>query len=256
MVLAKQSDLKNEKLAGKVKQIKYEEYDASEYDGKITMERPKKNKIRVVKYNENGNMTESLTLNNSGGVIYKELYKYDNNSNKIQVDIYQGSEVLSWIAFLKYDENGNKIEQVMYKPSTNVEEFVTYFKYDNIGKLIEEYSPVKSTKLKYDSLGNCIEKGIYNGKILTKRFFYKQDENKNIVETLETDASRNPINKYNYKYNTNGLIVERLNFHGKANKFECKDVYTYEYDNLGNCIKKISRENGNYTVSIYEIQYY
>jgi YD repeat-containing protein len=240
----------------KVKQVKSLEFNASQVDGKIEKEN-RTGEISITKYNEDGNIYEGLTVDIKGHVLNKVTYNYDNNGYRTEANYYKEDTKLISNVIYKYDEAGRIIEKIDYTPGKEAHlTYLTDYKYDNNGNLIEVRAPMVTEKFKYDSLNQRTEFRRFFQHELSRTFFYKYDEKGREVESTEIDEKLVPIQTLKYKYNTDDLIIETLVYKGKANKFDCKQTYSYEYDKTGNIVKEISFEYGKYTMSIREIEYY
>lgn len=141
-------------------------------------------------------MTVKSIINYSKDYSVQTIDYYDNSKSKIKIDWYTEDGKLSSRTLFKYDDNHNIIEENIYTSYGNLyaktqniyntEGYKTesistckselrndYYKYDDFGNKIEEYSNKKSIlvnkyiyKYKYDSQNNWIERVCYlNGKL-------------------------------------------------------------------------------------------
>ncbi|HXU27045.1 MAG TPA: hypothetical protein VN698_07425 [Bacteroidia bacterium] len=252
----KKNNLEAAGYLGKVKQVKYLEYNASEVNGKIEKEN-RTGEISITKYNEDGNVYEAIAVDIKDHVLNKVTYNYDNNGYRTEANYYNEVNKLTGNNIYKRDEEGKLIQEIHYTPGLEAHlTYLTDYKYDNNGNLLEVRQPSFTQKYKYDSLNQRIEYRRFYQNEISWTLFYKYDEKGREIESVEIDEKLVPTETCKYKYNTDDLLIEKLVFKGKANKFESKHTFTYEYDKTGNIIKKISFEYGKYTMNIREIEYY
>jgi hypothetical protein len=162
------------------------------------------------KYNEKNKLLEFKEYKSSGKILYQRNYKYDQYGNEVEY-VFRSEDSYS-ITNKIYNTNNQIIEKKVFSDLTNSISIDRY-KYNVEAKLIEENhifngSPLSKVKITYNSKGK-------------KASITKYDWNNNISET-ET-----------FVYNSDGALIEQVfnNEHKKIYK-------SYEYDHIGNWIKK------------------
>lgn len=98
---------------------------------------------------------------------------------------------------------------------------------------------VYQRKLRYNSKGNPLKITEWgsSGQVLV-RMFFKYNRNKQVVQVrFHRDSRFLRKRKTQYVYNDRGFISETRNFSIYEPKY-FTSIYTYEYDNFGNWIKK------------------
>ncbi|HTA62393.1 MAG TPA: hypothetical protein VK835_08055 [Bacteroidia bacterium] len=252
----KKNNLEASGYVGKVKQVKFLEYNASEVNGKIEKEN-RTGEISITKYGEDGNVYEAVTVDIKDHILDKVVYSYDNSGYRTEANYYKEGTKLTRNIIYKRDEEGKLMQEIHYTPGIEAHQtYLTDYKYDSNDNLLEVRQPSFTQKYKYDSLNRRTEYRRFFQHELSWTLYYKYDEKGREIESVEIDEKLVPTETRKYKYNADDLLIETLVFKGKTNKFESKCTYTYEYDKTGNIIKEISYVYGKYTMSIREIEYY
>jgi len=213
----------------------------------------------TARYDENGNVIERNIFKSDGSLKEKSTHRYDENGNVIEWNDYGRDSILTGKSTSRYDENGNMIEEITYY-SFSIHEFKITYKYDKKGKMLEknEYnnstnSLEKSSFYKYDRNGNKKERITYTydldgNRIYDGKHTYKYDAKGNKIQwkMFRPNRKLKPVLKYTYKYDAKGIIKEENRYDAFAgrNFTSCniKFIYIYEFDNNGNCIKRICIE--------------
>jgi hypothetical protein len=211
----------------------------------------------------------------------KEEYEYDKHNNLIiKIEKNFRKDFVEETLY-KYDSNNNLIEEGhCFKPKG--EKDCKYkplygFKYDQQNRLIKEFqltqfSPHNTDQIfKYDANGNEIEAigyYIYQDKepIVGYQFKYEYNEYGNKTKDVEVigkyrrlrfDKYKTEVTKYDKFQNIK--LEEYLTESGTAIKVV---VYDYVYDNIGNWVKKETKEGKTHEdletleVTVREIEYY
>jgi len=151
----------------------------------------------LFKYNDKGYLIEELHYNSEGNLSTRYTYKYDIN-NLIESNWYKGDGKLDMKIINKYDSKGNKIEDKTYDSKGNITSTETFIYNDN-RKIIERKNKdfIDSIYLKYiykyDSIGNIIEKTLYNlNGVIELKWNYKYEYDK-IGNWIKMISLRNDI---------------------------------------------------------------
>ena len=200
-----QSEAKEENLKGEVKKI----VDESE---NITDDASKKNRriSEVSEYDKNGNL------------IRKTRIDYRGNPDSITVYGFIDGKRVSKSGYVKYPYNPPPpmaLPTAQAEPAFDSRFSMSYEKKYKAGKLIET--------ILYAS----------NGKIITRTTYeYKDNQYEQSVYTADGKLNQ----KYIYKIDKYGQILERFDFDILPNKpyGDKKYSYVYEFDKKGNWIKK------------------
>jgi len=209
------------------------------------------------KYDSKGNLTEESQPNFS-----KIVYKYNEQNKLIDKSEYKkyikGFQLESKDIF-KYDERGNQIEWASYKGDGSLYS-KTQYKFDSNNNLIELLykspdgkSDSRVTK-KYDVSGNEIEYSSYDSKgRLSDHSSKKYNDNGTVSESYRS---------YSYESDPNTKYTEIYRSDNNGNQIEysfgtSRTTYKYEFDKLGNWLKKTEFQNDKATsVTERTIQYY
>lgn len=212
-------------------EIEYYEYDNYGNLTKKTSHNFRKNFVeeRIFKFDLKGNIIEEgqcMKSNGNGECTYKPLFGFEYDNQNRQVREFQLAQFSphNTDQIYKYDANGNKIESIGYYIYPNKEPIIGYqFKYE------------------YDELGNKTKDIEVIGK-------YRR---------LGFEKYKTEITKYD-KYQ-NIKLEEYLTESGEPIKVV---VYNYDYDKLGNWIKKEKKEGKTHNdlelieITTREIEYY
>ena len=257
------NDLQKESLKGNVKQVKQNNYFVLEKFGEVVQGSKKiTEKDNYLKlYNEKGNKAEWFIYVMGTERYQKHVYKYIDSLSRIDEDLYRPDGSLDWKYIYKYDEKNNLIEENWYNADGRLckrgkFKYDTKFNkteanyYDGDGNLNCKYI------YKYDDKGNQVEENMYNASDkLNWKHIYKYDDKGNLSENYEYK----PDGKLKWgvvsKFDEMGNPTEKNTY--KANgSMDSRRISSYEYDKFGNWIKKISKEDTDYTMTIREIEYY
>lgn len=215
---------------------------------------------KVITYDNKGNKLTENESNEKGEVRVKESFKYDDKNNLINKDTQFFDGNLDAKTVFEYDKKGNLIKQHLYREGSWLTEI--YSKRIENGITIKEIQS-KSEKqkkekkiLKYNDKGNVIEESEYDAKgNLLERITYKYDaEGREIEVNWENPNGFLVYSKYIKTYNDRGILsgVKYVYPNGNIEQY----VYSYEYDNQGNWIKKILYINDRPSITERKIEYY
>ena len=271
-----ENDLKKYHLKGKVKSFSEISYKAVMNSGKIVKgERSRAfgdNDV-YVKFNKKGYVIEKKFYKKDT-LDYREEFKYDKNDRIIEKIGYGPDGSFYWRYVNDYDSNGNKTTLTSYESDGTIDWFYTY-KYDKHNHLIEEtsYNSDKSLDYKitynYDDKGNMIEKNMYkpdgsldyrhtktyykNGKVIEEKIYKKSKLFWKEVNKYDKSGNKVEYHLYNsdgilddiitYKYDDKGNEIESILRNSEGAIID-KAINQYEYDNVGNWIKKIEIPDG------------
>lgn len=176
-----------------------------------------------------------------------EYQSYKGNSERIHTEIENGKIISKKINTL--NKYGNSI---MTHDEDGVLLFTSEYKYDKSNRIIEIYDckiggENHTFKYLYDDAGKLIEKKIINNLGYTDDYSYYYEEN-NLIKTLY---------KCNYKlvFVEDIGIVKELKEKSDSMK-EFITLYNYEFDAVGNWIKKIeTKSSGDTSVKKRTITY-
>lgn len=265
--------------------------DRSDDNGTVTFTDSSVGEPVVYKINENYQVTDVLYKDGT-----KESYKYDKNGNKNEVSMRDGTVIKQTFdsennlkeSYVKGQENSkteynydakNRLERLvrsgrlletyeyntsnlMVKKTIYLDEIsaaVYEYKYDELGRKIEEISPLKAvTKYEYNGMDNSPKKITYpegnfvefeydsKGQIIkikdaTGTSEMKYDTNGNVIESIDKEG-----NSTTMKYDGRNRLIETTMPEQKGTNAS----YKYEYDVYDNIVKVID-PLGNITKSIY-----
>jgi hypothetical protein len=226
-------------------------------------------------YNKSGYLLEEKYFNYDGSVYHSELYSYDekgklvNRSNflhgkkghSIEFEYDANGNIITEYELTptgiaqrkwayKYDKKGNKIEHSYTYFLDESNDFKTLYEYDNNGNKVQESTydkyGIQNTIIfyKYDINGNLIEEKVYSKSVLFYTNEFKYDSKGNILEDIQTTSENEKI-KTNYKYDMNRNLTSKIRISSHSKEYDFNYSYQYDYDNLGNWIKRVYFINGN-----------
>ena len=210
-------------LKAAVKSIKATEYDMSETSGEDKTIR------HEYVFNKNGYKTQELMREGFNTKI-NSTYKYS-ASNELTEET---SKLVKSTSKRKYTYDKKNNSSV-----------VNYYVANNV--------LITKTNQKHDANGNVTERLIHNirdGKSsLVESYWYKYDDNNNLIEEIQRLDTTNI--KIEYKYNDKGQLEGRTDYDAKGLPTYW---YTYKYDDLGNVIEEVSAYRG-YDKTIFQYVY-
>tara|TARA_B100000963_G_C22573034_1_gene647018 strand:- start:699 stop:1472 length:774 start_codon:yes stop_codon:yes gene_type:complete len=208
------TDLEKNKILGKVKSITEFIYLVVENSGDI-QKGDMKRKTNY-KFDERGNKIETARYYPNGRLRWKWVSKYDQNGNKIEL-----SSSIGWKWTYKYDDEGNLIESA-FDNSNKSSNYTYTYKYDGqiyeIKEVRSRFTGAKDWEatLKFDNSGNSTE------------------------ETFtDYDSDGSLYIKYTSNYNQKGNRKEKIENNSDGSS-DWKINSKYEYDSMGNWIRKIN----------------
>lgn len=247
------NDWQKENLRGRVKSVRYVEYNAmikngnivkgdilfSEFSDEYLVIEHRQETNYLILFNINGNITKKNHYKPNGSIHSQYSYKYDNRGNKIEehfreddyfrINYYSFNSKNQLIRF----KGGQEVHTISYDDinKTSIEkqqngDYRVFKKYNNDGKIIEEiewddYNKIiSSTFYKYDNKGNNIEKYVIEDPHILS---YK--------DIFEYDHNNNPIEETRIKVDFEGVTDTH------------KENYIYKYDEYGNWIQRISNSD-------------
>lgn len=248
------SNLRNDKLSGKVKSVRKEQTWTSFKDGKYV--EGERALMTVDNYDEDGNKTEwighfgksypirSVFICDAEGKIIKELsynyldeinaetiYKYNEDGNLIEENISNGIKVV-----YSYDSKKNKISEKTYDLAVaeggrafGSVETIVYFQY------------YKNNKLKEVGAYNFDGARVWSPPLQAHRIVYAYDSNGRIGYKTVFYEDNSIRSKARYFYDLNGVLVKEISFID-YNKVAHTYKYEYEVDDFGNWVKQVKSQ--------------
>lgn len=231
------------------------------------------NNNRIIEeYDANGNKTKNTYLSDgritlkkrfdaSGTLIYNEQYEYDEAYNN--GEYYKTKKSVfgaPWIVTTSYtDKSGNTVKTEGLHDSVP---YVTTFKYDYLGNLIEEknaranseaWTNPYTSKIEYDYAGRVVKSININGDYNTIEY----DALGRIIKTADIKSNKTDIPYYtsNQYDNLGRLIISNTPFEEKNGTIYYNTLKNY-YDRNGNVVlekssNNISGESESYTKKEY-----
>lgn len=163
---------------------------------------------------------------------------------------------LSIIRTYYFSETGLKKEEAEESENIPGEKNIDkiLYKYDNMDRLIEQdkmknESPSGKEIYKYDNKGNLIEKDIYDfeGKISNKVIFKNNGIGQKLTES-QYYSNGNLCCTDNYKYDSNGNMIEKSSIGGLLSKI------IFKYDNKNRMVENNTYLNGKFS-SKFTVKY-
>lgn len=272
------NDLSKNNLNGNVKSVTSLSYEAKNYDGKLVKGDNvseglfEGNTVEI--YNNTGYLLEEKNFYYDGSVYLSVLYSYDEKGKLVNRSNFNHGKK-GYSKEFEYDENGNMINEYDLTPTgiaqrnwaykydkkgNNIERSYTYFldesndfktlyEYDNDGNKVQESTydkyGIQNTIIfyKHDTNGNLIEEKVYSKSDLFYTNEFKYDSKGNILEDIQTTSENEKI-KISNKYDSNGNLISKIRISSQNKEYDFNYSYQYDYDNLGNWIKRVKFTNG------------
>jgi hypothetical protein len=261
---------KVDNLKGKVKSITLFCYRLEKLSGGVEQ---KKLIGKVINcYDSLGNRIKELDFEPNGDLSIYITLKYNKDGYPIEEIVVSGYTGPMHVISNKYDTKNNVVEDKLSdsrSPKTYIKSF--NYKYDLNGNVIEKTeSNYEDSKLnwnrnysyRYNSKGSLVEKLTFLNGVLETKEFYKYDLKSRPLELIQYDIYGKQSCRVIHKYDTRdniaeeieyryGVVERRILFKYDYNNNIIKTVINngiksplitekYEYDEVGNCIKKIS----------------
>lgn len=243
----------------------------------ITFE-PNGNKSEQITYSSNG-LIHVRTIYRNGKIVketcggFETMYKYDSQGDNIEKITCRSDKTIEQKCTYRFDGQGNKIEQIGYKSDGNILYKWTY-RYNERGDLSEViahyldgiHKIIETSSCIYDDKGNIKEKTLYrsdgcileSNKVLFDRhgyfieeweeYDYDQDGEVNFISAIRFDKNGNVIkdpNGVSYIYDYRGNVIS-INHPANDCVYEHVANYDYEFDNIGNWVKRTEYRNTLY----------
>ncbi len=256
----KKTDLEQENLKGKIKIIKTIYDDAESLKSIKNVCLPVKcdeHKNSITYYDKKGNLTEKYDYYHEVNDCYENawyegyIYKYNDKGHKIEKLIYRPSKVLRERRSYRYNDEGELIEEIAFD-TDSVLRWKKAFQYDkekhttHISWHKDDGSLDGKENYKYASQGGRLEKVEWAWYSVGDNFngckTYKYDNNENVIEETTYNTKNELMTKRTIRYDNQGNETEWLNYNIK-DSIELRRTYEYKYDNQGNWIQRVTRED-------------
>jgi hypothetical protein len=193
--------------------------------------------------------TQQLDLAMPDFITLHHKYKYDAQNRFLGVAELEPSQ--KTLKEVSYNAEGKIASQISYN-AENKAEYTNTFAYSG-----DKDQPIivitttdinnklySTTTLRHNSKGKIVEEKYTTDKATqaqTKQFTY--DDKDQLIELSQFDYREKPMNKVNYKYDTNGNLVEYKQS-SADNGISTQYTYVYKYDEKGNWISRAEVEKG------------
>lgn len=213
-----------------IKAIKAFSYSAINKDGEVLKGDLISNSID--KYDEKGNLLESLSYGSDGKLKDDLIYKYDEQGYLTEFTSQVAHVMSPYKWTYSYDKMGREIEMNVYSKDGSL-----------------DYGSTS----RYDETGNMIERICYDSNDYSSKKVYLYDANGNMIEMNEYyDGSNVSSLKHTYKYDDKGNTIEYIAENPVVHFFTRQ---TYEFDSIGNMTVLVSYELTGSTVATTNYKY-
>jgi YD repeat-containing protein len=188
-----------------------------------------------IEHNTQNNALGESRYDSEGKLLFKKKYKYNSKGKRIEEINLDADGKTQFISISTTDKNGDEVESLMFSENGSVD-IKWISKFDKKGKRIE--------------MRRLDEEADYE--VL---FSFKYDNEGKLIEEIEHRADGKIITKTSFKYDQSGQVVEEI-FTDEDNNSELW-VFEYEYDEVGNWIKRIEiKENKPVYLVVRDIDYF
>lgn len=252
------NDLTLYEVSGNVKSIRTTGYEAVEKFGEIT-EGDVLYGNTLIEFNKDGNITEISYFDNRGDLTKKSIYAFNDKGKVAKISNYDGDGDETGRTLYTYNEDGNVIKIVDYNKAG-------------------EINYTQQNEWEDDK---CI-KSLYTGEYTDGNYIINEFEGHNLVKSVVYDNNGKETGDYTVfeddkiikiansectsilTYNNKGLCASIVNGQiSSTNSYLLLNgqsyIYEYEYDEKGNWIKKVEKEQKSKKtkrIFIREIEYY
>ncbi len=256
------------KIYGRVKTVRTEYFDVIQKEGKLVPGSHVGDNITMDSVDEKGNLLVSQVFAVGGGLRKSEKFIYNPKGKIIAIEAINGSGVVSSSQDLYYDEKGRKIKQVvhMHLPD-GIETYWRTWAFDSIGQMVESLVYRSDTTLDSREVLTYYEQD--SGKIYTHSLFVGYDSLKyrnqyeyskagfdSIIHRYRPIGNTDSIgyqSRYEYTFDERGEEVTR-NLVSPEGQIRAKVLYTYEYDDHNNWIRRL--ETVDDEPSVFKVRTY
>lgn len=223
----------------------------------------------VLKYNEAGDLLESLKYGNNGfknsnqlSLLSNVIYKYDSKGNLIEMlSKIRGIMTPSkWV--YKNNKYGYQVEMNAYFDDGSIA-YKSTSKHDDKGNMVErnwtEGDATSKQVCIYDAKNNMIEMNeYYNGsKSSSLKTTFKYDDKGNKTEYMAVNASSHFYTRQNYEYDNKGNQITLMNYDSSGNVLSIANFKYFDFDVFDHWRRQEYYNNGVITwVAEREIEYY
>ena len=186
---------------------------------------------KTYSHDADGNVIEKTVYTGTGAIDTKTSYKYD--SGKLQNELnYDSTGKLVYKSVVKYNDTGNATEEVIYDTTGSVAGGVIYEYAGNQRKYLKKYTsdpgaPSETIEYFYDASGVKNKETTTKGTSVEERTY---NSNKLLTEQkLLNDGTL--ANFWRFKYDSNGLLVEKTGYNTTAVIDEPVSSYISTYSN-------------------------
>ncbi len=245
---AQSKDKQRNGLVGHVRSIHEETARLENKSGR--MEEGPRIPIHHLIFDKEGNVIEQSANNPDGSFKSKLAWalSYDRDGRETEKNYYNAAGALTSRGISTYDDSGRKSRLTHFNPNGSINHYQLYI-YNGRGNKIEEihFNPNDSLRsrilYRYDEKDRQTEV-IYHKPdgIVTQRNIFTYDENGNMSGLTMFDGTESVKIRLTYKYDSRGNLIEGVN-QGSNNWSVIKGTYKYEFDSIGNWVKReITRE--------------
>ncbi|MBI5845625.1 MAG: hypothetical protein HZB23_13255 [Deltaproteobacteria bacterium] len=190
------------------------EWEQPKLVGKVkVIEEYADNISRRIFYDKEGRRTEAQRLDDKGKVMNRFFFVYDKEGNLVLLECYSKN-------------NANPLRETIYYVSKG------------IIKLIDSFEHPRRAAFEYDEQKRIKDIIVMDHRGLTKaKWTFIYDDKGRFISERYTNMEGGYAGKKVLEYNDKGFISSQIVYNGK-DQVTSKRLYTYEYDRVGNWVKK------------------
>jgi hypothetical protein len=209
------------------------------------------------KYNANRKLILDIDSNSTYPLTNKLSYKYDSLGNCTESIWYNPDNTIKMQTAYIFDSAGRETERYEYKgDELNYKILITYDKNESWSKMIYVTAGGEfdgKTEYMFDSIGNVIDKKIYDHSLSLKSQYTYQYDGKGNMTRYENIDDMDDL--FGFEINTYDSLGRKIHKYEKTSWDGKLSTDDYMYDEKGNLIYDKYEEVNSYKTTVYSYEY-
>ncbi len=196
------------------------------WDYNYIKDKPSKSGVKTsyIRYNQLGNTIESITYKMKDTLAY-EIYKYNTEGKRTDYTKKRGIKI-AYRKTSEYDENGKLIKEEGFDGTFNFENRYEYFSTGKLKQISYYVSDKLTEQRNFEHTGDLTMITVTNTSGGVQSYIsLKYDTNGNVIEEINYNSKKNPLEKKILVYNNDNHVVSEVKYRG--DNFSYKQTYLY-----------------------------